>query len=191
MNKRRNLLFIFMGLIGLMALYGCAENRQALGVPVVPEGTKPPVITAYFAPTEGVYGFPMRVYLAAEDPDGDMLRIAVLISQVGYGYYPTDWIFLKPGFEKKFVGYLQWNTLSTHTPYMPEWMRVTIRVAVLDKYGVESNEVIFPYEFMLGGKPSPPPPPPFNSGSVPRLGYINVNLFNPFDMGNGNDFFRR
>ena len=42
MNKTRSLFIFLLGLIGLMALYGCAENRRILGVPVVPAGTKPP-----------------------------------------------------------------------------------------------------------------------------------------------------
>ena len=190
MNKTRSLLILSIGLLGLIALYGCAENRQALGVPVVPPGTRPPVITAYFAPSEGLYGDPMRVYLAAEDPEGDMLRIAVQVDQVGYGYYPTDWTYLKSGYQKNFMGYLQWNTWSYHTRFMPEWTRVTLKVTVLDKHGVQSNEVILPYEFMLGARPSPPPPAPFDKGNIPRLGYIDVNLFNPIDMGDRDGFFR-
>jgi hypothetical protein len=190
MNKTRYLLILSIGLLGLMALYGCAENRQALGVPVVPAGTRPPVITAYFAPTEGLYGYPLRVYLAAEDPEGDMLRIAVQVDQVGYGYYPTDWIYLKSGYQKSFVGYLQWNTQSVHSPYMPEWTRITMKVTVLDKHGVQSNEVILPYEFALVARPSLPPPVPFNSGNLPRLGYIDVNLWDPSRMGDDSSFFR-
>jgi len=190
MNKTRSLFIFLLGLIGLMTLNACAENRQILGVPVVPAGTKPPVITAYFAPSEGMFGYPMRVYLAAEDPEGDMLRIAVQVSQVGYGYYSTDWIFLKPQYQKNFVGYLQWNTASYRTGFMPEWTQITINVSVLDKHGVESNEVVLPYLFVSGAKLSLPPPPPFDKGDIPRLGYIDVNLFNPIDMGDGHDIFR-
>jgi hypothetical protein len=190
MDKKRSLFVFLLGLIGLIALYGCADNRPILGVPVVPEGTKPPVITAYFAPSEGVFGYPVRVYLAAEDPEGDMLRIAVQVSQVGYGYYSTDWVFLKPPYQKRFVGYMQWNTASTHTPYMPEWTQITIKVSVFDRYGVESNEVVLPYLLVSGARPSPPPPAPFDKGDIPRLGYIDVDLFNPLDMGDRGDFFR-
>jgi hypothetical protein len=188
MNRRRNLIIFSLALLGLMALYGCAENRQILGVPVVPAGTKPPVITAYFAPSEAMFGYPMRVYLAAEDPEGDMLRIAVQVSQVGYGNYPTDWIFLKSQYQKSFVGYLQWNTASYHTFFLPEWTQITMKVAVLDKYGAQSNEVIMPLLFVSGARPSPSPPAPFNNGNVPRLGYIDVNLDDPYR--DRSDFFR-
>jgi len=188
MNKTRNLSIFFLGLIGLMALYGCADNRRVLGVPVAPAGTKPPVITAYFAPSEGMFGYPIRVYLAAEDPEGDMLRIAVQVSQVGYGNYPTDWIFLRPQYQKSFVGYLQWNTASYHTSFLPEWTQITMRFAVLDKYGVQSNEVVLPFLFVLGARPSPLPPSPFDKGNIPLLGYIDVNLDDPYK--DRSDFFR-
>ena len=188
MNKTKNFFIVLLGLIGLMALYGCAENRQVLGVPAVPAGTKPPVITAYFAPSEGSFGYPMRVYLAAEDPEGDMLRIAVQVSQVGYGNYPTDWTFLKSQYQKNFVGYLQWNTASNHTIFLPEWTQITMRVTVFDKYGVQSNEVILPFLFMTGARPSPSPPAPFDKGNLPRLGYIDVNLSDPYK--DKDDFFR-
>jgi hypothetical protein len=190
MSRRENLIIVSLGLLGLIALYGCADNRRVLGAPEVPPGTKPPVITAYFAPSEGMFGYPIRVYLAAEDPEGDMLRIAVQVSQVGYGYYATDWTFLKPQYSRNFVGYLQWNTSSYRTTFMPEWTQITMKVAVLDKHGVQSNEIVLPYLFVSGARPSPLPPAPFDKGDVPRLGYIDVNLFNPLDMGDRGEFFR-
>ena len=30
------------------------------------------------------------------------LRIASVVDEVGYGHYPTDWIYLKPEYEKQF-----------------------------------------------------------------------------------------
>jgi hypothetical protein len=189
MEKTRIFLIFSLGLVGLVALCGCAADRQALGVPVAPAGVKPPAITAYFAPTEGMYGYPLRVYLAAEDSHVGMLRIAVQVSHVGYGNYPTDWVFLKPEYQKSFVGYLQWNTASIHTGYLPEWTQITMRIAVVDKYGIQSNEVELPYLFMSGARPSPPPPAPFNRGDLPRLGYIDVNLYNPYQPDRS-DFFR-
>ena len=188
MKKTTGVAFSLL-LLGSISLYGCAQDRQSLGVPVAPAGAKPPVITAYFAPTEGTFGYPMRVYLAAEDPDGDMLQIAVQVSHVGYGNYPTDWTFLKPLYQNRFVGYLQWNTSSIHTGYLPEWTQITMRIGVVDKYGMESNEAILPYLFVSGARRSPPPPAPFDRADLPRLGYIGVNLHNPY-RSDRREFFR-
>ena len=166
-------------LIGFLAS-GCSQGMMA----AKPDAGSPPVITGYFARSQGAYGDPIRIYLAAEDADGDMLRIAVQVTQVGFGSYFTDWTYLKPQYQKKFVGYLQWNTWGGHTSYLPEWTRITVKISVLDKSGKESNAVILPYEFVSGAPPGPALPAPFDQANVPRLGYIDVNFFNPADMGN-------
>ena len=74
-------------------------------------GTHAPIITNVFAVDKGYYGNIWRIYIEAEDPDGDMLRIAAVVDQVGYGHYPTDWIYLKPPYQKHFKGYIQWLSL--------------------------------------------------------------------------------
>ncbi len=181
MNTKKILLTSL--LIGLLAL----ASSQGLAA----TGVSHPVITAYFAPEQGRYGDPLRIYLVAEDPNGEMLRIATQVTQVGYGSYPTDWVYLKPQYKKGFAGYLQWNTTSYRTRFMPEWTRITIRISVLDKSGNESNEIVLPYEFITE-RINSQVPAPFNQGRVAKLGHINVNLFNPFEMGDhDHDIFRR
>ncbi len=170
-------------LIGLVALIS-SQGMAAAGV-------SPPVITAYFAPEQGRYGDPLRIYLAAEDRDGEMLRIATQVTRVGYGSYPTDWVYLRPQYKKGFLGYLQWNTMSNNARFMPEWTRITIKISVLDRNGNESDEIVLPYEFVTG-RTAAQVPAPFNQGDVVALGHIDVNLFNPSRMGDHDrDPFRR
>ncbi len=184
MSARKVLLSSF--LIVFLALVS-SQGMAATG----PGAVSPPFITAYFAPDHGRYGDPVRIYLAATDPGGEMLRIAIQVFQVGYGNYPTDWVYLKPQDQKSFTGYLQWNTFSNHTGFMPEWTRITMTISVLDKSGIESNEIVLPYEFVTEGS-NPPLPAPFGQTTVAKLGYVDVNLFNPFDMGgHDRDMFRR
>jgi hypothetical protein len=59
---------------------------------------------------------------------------------------------------------------------------MTITISVFDKHGNESNEIVLPYEF-VSERTNLPLPAPFNQATVPRLGYIDVNLFDPFDTG--------
>jgi hypothetical protein len=158
---------------------GCSQGMRT-GQPSGP----PPVITNFYCANQGVYGSPIKIYLAAEDPTGDMLRIAVDVSQVGYGSYFTDWIYLKDEYQKKFAGYLMWDTNSPGTTHLPEWTRITIKVSVYDKDGNQSNAVIMPHMFAIGGPTNLPMPAVFNQGRVPRLGYVNVSLMNPNE---GND----
>lgn len=158
-----------------------------MAIPVVgaqpSPGSKAPIITRTFAVESGIFGEPWRVYIEAEDPDGDMLRVAAVVIQVGYGYYPTSWTYLKRESGKSLRGYLQWNTSSSQ--YQPEWSRLTLTVSVFDRAGNESNEVVFPYTFETGIRRSSKPTPPFDQGDVARLGYVNVNLYDPSRMGSG------
>ena len=148
-----------------------------------PNGSSP-VITNSFAVEKGYYGYIWRIYLEAEDPDGDMSRIAAEVDQTGYGHYPVDWTILKSPYRGKFRGYLQWNTFSSRTSYLREWTNITLKVSILDKAGHESNVVVFPFEFVSGARRESKPPAPFDQEGLPRLGYIHIDLFEP-TMGGG------
>ncbi len=163
--------FILIGLFSSLPL----ERVEAQPKPK----TNPPVITHSNMIEQGRYGTVLKIYLEANDPDNDMARIAVVVEQVGYGPYPTDWVYLKPEFSGRFIGYLQWNTFSSNTDGLTEWTRITVKTSVFDKAGNESNVAVFPFTFASGVISYPPPPPPFDAPDLPRLGYVNVNLFDP------------
>lgn len=150
-------------------------------------GTHAPVITNAFAVDKGYYGNIWRIYIEAEDPDGDMLRVAAVVDQPGYGHYPTDWIYLKPPYQKHFKGYIQWNTFSSKASYLREWTQITLQVSVIDKAGNESNVVVFPFSFETGvkGQYQSKPPAPFDQGDLPRVGYVHIDLFEPTQMTGG------
>jgi len=149
-------------------------------------GTHAPIITHAFAVEKGYYGYIWKIYIEAEDPDGEMLRIASVVRQVGVGGYPTDWIYLKPQYGKHFKGYIQWNTYSSMTSYLPEWTQISVTVSVVDKAGNESNEVVFPFTFEITPQQyAYKVPTPFDQGNVPRLGHIMVDLQNPNQYGHG------
>jgi len=174
-------------LVGLAIVGFLSFGPEGLTQPK--EETKAPVITHFFAVERGYYGFIWKIYLEAEDPDGDMLKIASVVEQTGYGHYPTDWIYLKPQYRKHFKGYIQWNTFSSRTSYLKEWTQIRLRVSVFDKAGNESKEVVIPFTFEYGiknpYKAQNSPPAPFDQGERPRLGYIHIDLFEPTTMGNG------
>ncbi len=149
-------------------------------------GTHRPIISHAFAVEKGYYGYIWKIYIEADDPDGEMLRIASVVHQVGVGGYPTDWIYLKPQHGKHFKGYIQWNTYSTMTSYLPEWTQISVTVSVVDKAGNESNEVVFPFTFEITPQQyAYKLPTPFDQGDVPRLGHIMVDLQNPDQYGHG------
>lgn len=149
--------------------------------------TVAPIITQSFAAEKGQFGHIWKIYIQAEDPDGDMFKIASVVDQPGYGHYPADFIMIKPQYRRHLKGYIQWNTYSSRTSYLKEWTQITLKVSVIDKAGNESNEVIFPFEFVSGGGSEPKPSAPFDQGEIPRLGYIHIDLFEPTSMGDGRD----
>ncbi len=150
-------------------------------------GTRAPVITHSFAVEKGIYGYIWKIYIEAEDPDGEMSKIASVVDQPGYGRYPTDWMHIKPEYRKHLIGYIQWNTFSSKTAHLREWANITLKVSILDKAGNESNEVVFPFTFETGvkGQYNYKLPAPFDQGDLPRLGYIHIGLFEPTNLGGG------
>ncbi|NWG04948.1 MAG: hypothetical protein HXY44_19010 [Syntrophaceae bacterium] len=182
------LCFLFLAPVFFFNEVGAQPLIPPEGAKPIKPGTNAPVIKHTFAVEKGHYGYIWKIYLEAEDPDGDMLRIASVVSQIGYGHYPTDWIYLKSPYQKHFKGYIQWNTFSSRTHLLREWTQIKLAVSVFDKAGNESNVVIFPFEFVSGGKGlySYQLPPPFDQGNLPRIGNIHIDLFEPTLMGNGN-----
>jgi hypothetical protein len=211
MNKYRNIGLVIGAFVLFLTLFvGCAripvkgtvpqytglgdiQNQGqglSLSLTLSPDKTsKPnpdgPVIKQAYAIDRGEYGTPLKIYLEAEDTNGDMAKIATTVDQVGYGHYPTDFIILKDGYRKTFKGYIQWNTFSSHATDMPEWNYVTVRVAVIDMKGYISNEFEFQFTFESGTGPVPRPPAPFDQGDLAKLGNVSIDLYNPFQMGSG------
>jgi len=146
--------------------------------------SKAPIITNAFAVGKGYYGYIWKIYVEAEDPDSDMLRLALVVDEPGYGHYPTDWIYLRPQDRKHFKGYIQWNTFSSQTGYMHEWTQITLKVSVLDKTGNESNAAVFPFVFESGipDQYGYKLPAPFDQGELRRLGYIMIDLVDPLAL---------
>lgn len=175
------ILGLFFALTSLVAYTSGAQPLFPYSESKAPKpGTYAPIITHTFAIERGYYGYIWKIYLEAEDPDGDMLRIASVVDQVGAGRYPTDWIYLKPQYRKHFIGYIQWNTYSPRAGYLPEWTYLDLKVSVQDKAGNESNEVVFPFMFeLVKNQYQYNLPAPFDQRDLPRLGYITIDLHYP------------
>ena len=182
MNTKKAFCFasLLLTLTFLLPCKGWSQLFPYTGGGQTRPGTHAPIITHAFAVEKGYYGYIWKIYIEAEDPDGEMLRIASVVDEVGYGHYPTDWIYLKGQDQKHFKGYIQWNTFSSNTSYLPEWTQITLRVSVIDKAGNESNEVVFPFTFEITPQQyAYQPPAPFDQGALPKLGYISIDLFPP------------
>jgi hypothetical protein len=153
-----------------------------------PSESKAPFITHAFTVEKITYGDILRVYIEAEDPKGEMVKIATVVDQANYGRYPTSWTYLKPTDRKHFKGYLQWNTFGSKTHIMSEWTPIPLTVSVFDKFGNQSNAFAFPITFESGVKraSSYQPPSPFDESDVKKLGFIHIELMD-FSIFRGAD----
>ena len=139
---------------------------------------KPPTIIHAFAVEKGSYhhGYTWKIYIEAEAGDANMDKIASVVDQPGgAGSYPTDWINLKPQYQKNLKGYIQWNIHSISGD-LQEGTMITLRVSIFDKTKRESNIAVFPFIFESGVKDQYKLPAPFDQGGMPRLGYIKIDL---------------
>jgi hypothetical protein len=174
--KTRQIL-VTAGMMGFMLLFwvhgGGAQNP--------PRGSEGgPVITHSFAVERGRAGFQWKIYLEAEDPAGEMDRIAAVVDQQGSGRPPADFVILRGPDRRHFKGYLTWNTVSSKAATMREWTSLVLRVSVMDKAGRESNEVAFPFTFESGVADPGTPPAPFDGAGLPKLGNLHFDLGDPF-----------
>ncbi len=171
MNKKRIYWVpaMMIALVLFLSPQGWTQTRSGSGAPVISHA---------FTVDKIKYGDILRVYLEADDPRGEMFKIATVVDQAGAGRYPTSWTYLKSMDRKHFKGYLQWNTFSSRTPYVSEWTPITLTVSVLDKSGNESNAFVFPITFESGVKraSSYQVPSPFDQSDVKKLGTIDVEL---------------
>jgi hypothetical protein len=65
---------------------------------------------------------------------------------------------------------------------MPEWTNITIDITVIDASGNQSKAVVLPYQyqFVSGVTLSPVLPAPFDQAEMERIGWIKIDLVNPF-----------
>jgi len=163
---------VMMALVLFSSPQGWAQGQS---------GSNAPVITHAFTVEKIRYGDILKVYIEAEDPQGEMFKIATVVDQAGYGRYPTSWVYLKPTDRKHFIGYLEWKTFSSKTTILSEGTPITLTVSVYDKIGNESNALAFPIVFESGVKraSSYQVPSPFDQNDVSRLGFVSIDLFDP------------
>ena len=170
---------VFLCVFGVLAItlflfsFGWAQSKT---------DSKAPMITHTFAIEKGYYGYVWKIYIEAEDQDGDMQKITSTVDQPGWGHYFTDTILIKSQNRNHLKGYVQWNTFSSKTNYLREFTNITLKVSIFDKSGNESNVVVFPFQFVSRSVQKYELPSPFNKDDM-RLGYIHIDLYEPSFSG--------
>ena len=95
---RKSLLIVVI----IVLVAGCAVCKGVR----TPDQDEPPVILGSYAAEYIRPGASWRVYLKAQDADGDMDAIVAQIWQPGVGYYPTDFTYVEGENREGFSGYV-------------------------------------------------------------------------------------
>lgn len=131
-------------LVLTLLFWGCSELKIKDYDQVFKDNGRPPVIVDCYAPALIRPGSTWRIYLRAEDEDGDMLYIATILYQEGFGYYATDYTRLKGKDKKGFEGYI---SLKTPADVHLSFDQFTMEIMVRDNQGKRSNKVQLPLAF--------------------------------------------
>ena len=171
--------FILVGVFISLA-YLCTEGHaQSKG--------SAPVITFAWAQDRIRQGEDWRIYIAANDPDGDMYRIYCRIDQPGGQVYRPDVSSIKKGLEGQLTGYL---VLRTYSPQDLFGLYLTLNLTIVDRAGNESQTYSFPLT-IDGEKTKFPPqgliPAGLEKGLNQRISYIGIDLMRRDRLGGGGD----
>ena len=163
---RKLILFSSFLVVALFAPYhGWTQERQML---------HPPVITHAYAMDRVPHGTTeLKIYIEAEDADGDMNYVFVVVDEPGHGSYPPDRVLLDPRYQSHLKGFLQWDRVRPRAP-LAERTQIRVRVSIADKARNVSNEVVFPITFVSGISAQQVIPAPFDDINIPRIGYVGV-----------------
>jgi len=166
---------IILVLIPLPVVLTCCTTMGGRGGQ---PGGSPPVITNSFASKELSPGDIWKIYVEANDPDGDMRQFVCAIKQVGYGDYSADYVVIKKPHREKMKGYLAFYSGAGGGFRLGEWTQLTLTLYIRDRDRNTSDKVVFPLVLSRGSKQAPPPSP-FNTGGLDRLGTIATELKDP------------
>ena len=170
------LILVLMAFLLVMACCTTLAEREAQ-----PVGS-PPVITHSFASKEISHGDTWKIYVEANDPDGDMRQFVCVFKQVGYGSYSPDYVVIKKPHREKMKGYLAFYSGAGGGLRVSEWTQLSLTLYIRDRGRKNSNKVVFPLTLSLGSKQGAPPPP-FDVNGLERLGAISIEL-----VGDGGRF---
>jgi hypothetical protein len=163
-------------LMSLPLMIGCRTASSERGTQ---SGGSPPVITHSFASKAISHGDVWRIYVEANDPDGDMRQFVCVFKQTGFGSYSPDYVVIKEPHREKLKGYLRFFSGAGGGLRLDEWTQLSLTLYIRDRGRKNSNKVVFPLTLSRGSKQGRPPPP-FDTGQVDRLGTITTELKDPY-----------
>ena len=163
--KKRMLLVLLLGALFLE----CASSNDFEVLPGYA-----PVIHDSYAPNVIRPGATWRIYLHAEDYEGDMKEIVAFLTQSGVAPFPRNIIKLKDKDSKEVAGYLY---LSTSSDVGLLGDRLNLKLVVRDRRDNTSQPLEFTVRF--GSRPRQEIPEKWQGPANRRLGVITYEDISP------------
>ena len=135
---------IYFALVVTLLVGSCSRLQVQDYDKVFDEKGQPPVLIDYYAAAVIRPGTTWKIYLEAKDKDGDMVYIATMLYQTGFGYYATDYTRLTGEERKKFAGYVALRTPPETSLTQDEF---TMEVLVRDRQKNSSEIIKLPLTF--------------------------------------------
>ena len=175
MNK--NILIALM--LGVL-IFACSYMQIQDYDQVFKEKGQPPMIIGYYAPEAIRPGTAWKIYLQAEDKEGDMVHVATMLYQAGFGYYATDYTSLKGKDRKKCVGYISLRTPSDANLTADKF---TMEILVRDSQNNQSETIQLPLTFADVAQPEIPSE--WQAAANHRLGGLVTRIQSTASMTEG------
>jgi len=167
---------MLLGLVTLGMLTGCGNLPQFYGWPTQGSTGPPPVIEAYYAPQTFSPGGTLKIFLRAKDPNRDMLSIACIPYETGYGPLSSTEIPLTGNDRAEFSGYIA-MPIPKFDPAEAAGMNFTMSCAIQDQQGNSSKpiQLSFTLSFAPKGGSGEAVPPQWQTAANHHLGDILVD----------------
>jgi len=177
LDMNKNVLISLM--LGCL-IFACSDLQIQDYDQVFKEKGQPPMIIAYFAPEAISPGTAWKIYLQAEDKDGDMVYVATMLYQAGFGYYATDYTSLKGNDRKKCVGYISLRTPSDVNLTADKF---TMEILMRDSQNNRSETIKLPLTFAYVTQPEIPSE--WQTAASHRLGELVTRIKSTASMTEG------
>jgi hypothetical protein len=163
---------ILLAAASLAMLSACATSPQFYGWPTQAGTGTPPVIEAYYAPQSFAAGDTVKIFLRAKDPDRDMLYIACLPSETGYGPLDETEIPLTGNNRTEFAGYVS-MLIPIFDPFEAAGINLSITILIRDQGGNASQPIQL--SLTVSGSSGGAIPPQWQDAANHRLGDIPID----------------
>ena len=161
----------YFALVVTLLLGSCSGLQVQDYDKVFDEKGQPPLLIDSYAAAVIRPGITWKIYLEAKDEDGDMVYIATMLYQTGFGYYATDYTRLTGKERKKFAGYI-----ALKTPREASLIQDTFTMEILVRDRQKNSSEIIKLPLAFGQVDGENIPDKWQAAAKNRLGVVVTSV---------------